>query len=72
MAIFTAFLERVKPDSTRVNPACIKNTRIPERSIHNIVKSSFTSTVFTELISERFNIIIYLYFYDSDQKYVKG
>ena len=28
----------------------------------DIVKSSLTSTVFTELISERFNIIIYLFF----------
>ena len=71
IAMFTAFLERVNPDSTSVNPACIKNTKIPDRRIHNIVKSSFTSTVFTELISERFNIIFYL-FYDSSQNYVKG
>ena len=65
IAIFTAFLERVNPDSTRVNPACMKNTKIPDRRIHNIVKSSFTSTMFTELISERFNIIFYLFMIQS-------
>ena len=39
MAIFTAFLDRVIPDSTNVNPACIKKTNIPERSIQSIPMS---------------------------------
>ena len=42
--MLTAFFDRVKPDSTSVNPACMKNTSIPESKIQRIVKSSFTST----------------------------
>ena len=59
MEILTAFLERVKPDSTKVNPACMKKTKIPDKRIHSMVKSSLTSTAVVELISERFNIICY-------------
>ena len=43
--MLTAFFDRVKPDSTSVNPACMKNTSIPESKIQRIVKSSFTSTM---------------------------
>jgi hypothetical protein len=45
MAMLTAFLERVIPDSTKVNPACIKNTSIPDKSIHNIPISPSTEAV---------------------------
>ena len=42
IAMLTAFLDCVIPDSSRVNPACIKNTRKPAIVIHNIVRSSLT------------------------------
>ena len=57
MEIFTTFFERVKPDSTNVNPACIKKIRIPERKIHNIVRSSLTSTAVVALKSELLDIV---------------
>jgi hypothetical protein len=66
MEMLTAFLERVKPDSTKVNPACMKNTKIPDKRIHSMVKSSLTSTAVVELIRERFNIVVY---YNLIQKY---
>ena len=44
IAMFPEFLDLVIPASSKVNPACIKNTRIPERRIHKIVKSVLTST----------------------------
>jgi rRNA maturation protein Rpf1 len=66
MEMFTAFLERVKPDSTKVNPACMKNTKIPDKRIQSMVKSSLTSTAVVELISERFNIVND---YNFNQKY---
>ena len=42
IAILTAFLACVKPASTRVKPACIKNTRNPAIVIHIILKSTST------------------------------
>jgi hypothetical protein len=66
MEMFTAFLERVKPDSTKVNPACMKKTKIPDKRIQSMVKSSLTSTAVVELISERFNIFND---YNFNQKY---
>ena len=55
--MFTAFFERVNPDSTSVNPACIKKTKIPDNRIHSMVKSSLTSNAVVVLISERYNIL---------------
>ena len=41
--ILTAFFDLVKPDSTNVKPACIKNTKIPDNKIQRIVKSALAS-----------------------------
>jgi hypothetical protein len=56
MAMLAAFLARVNPDSTRVNPACMKKTRIPDKRIHNIVKSSFASTATADVMM--FGIVV--------------
>ena len=41
IAMLTAFLDLVIPDSTNVKPACIKNTKIPAISIQSIPMSPF-------------------------------
>ena len=62
IAILTAFFERVIPDSTRVNPACMKNTKIPDNSIHNIPISPSTEAVSWiingKFVNKEFNITI--------------
>ena len=52
MAMLPEFLVFVIPASNKVNPACMKKTRIPERRIHKIVKSVLTSTALLTLAAD--------------------
>ena len=65
--MLTAFEDLVNPDSTKVNPACMKNTSIPESNTHKMLKSVFgskTSILGTKAkIVLKFIIIIFRFFY---------